>query len=436
MSRFLQYGWVLFLIVLCNHHCDAQKKINGCITDQNTGKAVPYVIVQEVDGTRGEVSDDAGCFTISVDQLPVTLSFQLLGYETKTILFLDEKTNTIQLEPSNVLLNEMTISASGAHRLAGNVKRSIWDYCWFDGQILLCEYGYTLSDSRVILMSEEGDTLAIAETPDRPTGMFNDCTGAAYLVSRDSLWQCYREGKSLRFFPTESAELVDKVLKYCVGQNEQSIYFAIPAGKEFRIGDDNMAFNYPTNNDRMNYYIFDRQSEKLQLIKSVADEFTIALKNDEVAYGNGPQPSLRTSSPYSVAASKLFFYTIMCREIDAPMFYIDDSLYIFNYVSGYIEKMDSQGIGTGKTEVKYHLDKDYNRLTILDEEKKNIYLLYESKGMVTLHLLDLQNCVSQLSISIPHIFPEHITVAGNYIYYLCRDERVKEARVLNKLKIK
>jgi CarboxypepD_reg-like domain len=413
----------------------AQVKISGCITQQNTTKPLPQVIIQLSDGSGGDVSDDNGCFEFEVEKLPVDLIFRLIGYETARVHFVQKEILKIVLTPSEVLLPEIQITNKNVERFAGNERRSIWDYAWMDNQLLLCEYGSSLTKSRVILMNTVGDTLATSLAPARPESMFNDCGHFAYLMSRDSLWEYYIENGALNYFPAQPAILAERVLQYCVGQNSESIYFAVPSGKELRLGDDPYAFRYESNNDKIRYYLFDRQSEKLRLFKTVTDEFTLALKKDEMEYGNGPQPKLRTESASSTAASKYFFWKVMCKEVDAPMYHVRDSLFILDHANGKMEVLDADGEPIRSVPIHYHLDPTYLRQSIMDESGQNLYALFEEDRLISLQRIDLSSGKLLERITIPHIYPEHITISGAYIYYLCRDEKIREAHVLNRLKL-
>lgn len=435
VSFFQIYVAVLVLCLCFVENTIAQQVIEGCVFDDETGAPLSFVSVRNEDGDIGCVSDDSGCFALKVDSLPIVLQFQLLGFKTEFREVKSVERIIVRMKSSTIMLNELNINAKKDHRFAGNTKHCVWDYGWLNGHLLICEFQNTLSKSRLVLLTTTGDTLSYRKTPDKPLGIFNDCTGAVYFVSADSLWQCFFEKDHIEFGVAESPELIDRVLKYCVGQNDESIYFAIPSGKEIRIGADVFAYNYESNNDRMNYYIFDRNTEKMDLFKTVSDEFTLALKKDEQEYGNGPQPKRFTGSAFSNAASKLFFYTIMCKEIDAPMYLVDNTLFIFNSNDNYIEKCDLNGVSQSKCSMEFHRQKNYQRMTIMDEEHHNIFALFEEDGYLSLHRINLSNGSLMDSISIPNIFPEHITIRDGYIYYLCRDQMVKEARVLNRIKL-
>jgi hypothetical protein len=422
-------------LLICSTNLGAQITIEGVVRDSLTNAALQYVIVAEVNGEDEDVTDGRGRFKVVVKSLPVELFVRIIGHETKRVVVSNAAFLTIQLSPMNFILGQIEISAESVNRVAGNERRSIWDYTWLGNEILMTEYGTSLSKSRVLLMNVYGDTIAQTNSPDRPVSMFTDCNGYAYLMSTDSLWQFYFDHGDLKRYPAESAALADRVLRYCVGQNDESIYFAVPSGRELRLGDDPYAFRYKTNNDQMRYFRFDRQTEKLMLMESVADEFVKNLKKDEVEYGNGPQPKKMTGSAFSEAASKHFFWTIMCPEIDAPMYYVADSLYVLDHTANRMLVISEEGKISREVNVSYHLDPNYQRASLTDIAGERLFAIFENSGIITLKQLDLATGEPISEFKIPHPFPEHISVSGDWLYYLCRDEKVHEARVLNRLKL-
>jgi hypothetical protein len=430
MSKYI----LSFLLLTITHYISGQNRIQGCITDEQTGKVLPYALIRTTAGDEGGVAEENGCFDFTVKTLPVEIEISLVGYENKKLKVTTSSILRIQLKQATYMMNQVEITDFSFERVAGNTTRSIWDYAWLDGQLLLCEYGTSLSRSRMILITTEGDTLAMNNAPGRSFAMFNDCMNKAYLLSKDSLWEYFLEKDELKYFPAESAILAERVLQYCVGVNEASIYFAIPSGAELRLGQDPIAMKYKTHNDKMQYYRFDKAMDKLMAFESVEDEFVQKLKKDEIEYGDGPQPRPPIDS-HSYAASKVFFYQIMCKEIDAPMYYLNDSLYILDHTNEELKVYSQSGTFIRHLPMTHHLIPHYNRESICDEMRQNIYVVYETNGIYTLKKLDTNNASVGSGITIPHLFPEHITITDNYIYYIHRDEKVHEAHVLSRLKI-
>jgi hypothetical protein len=427
---------VLFVsVVFMQHKALAQINISGTVQDAMSGRRLEHAVVIKDQGTWMDVTDEEGNFSFDVFELPVNIVVRLFGYQTKEITVNSTVPLDIYLTSEIFLLGEIDIAATASERVAGNARRSIWDYAWLDNQLLLCEYGTSLSRASMLLLDLHGDTIARAESPARPVKLLNDCASGAYLMSRDSLWEYYVQDGVLLHDIAESAALENRVLRYCVGQNETQIYFAVPSGQEWRTGEDVYAFKYKTNNHVMRYYAFDRATEKLRTLTQIEDVEVRKLKADEIAYGKGPQPVKSAGSAFSEAASQYFFWTIMCREIDAPMYHVRDSLYILDHTTGNIIVMDDSGKEERRIKIDYHLLPCYQRASLVSQQGDRLYAVFESGGMVSLAQIDLDNGRLKPGISIPHIFPEHITIHDNTIYYLSRDEKVREARVLNRLRM-
>jgi hypothetical protein len=99
---------ILFLLLL-SAPLIAQQKLNGIITEKNTGKPIAYATVQETSARR-TLTNENGEFEISVTQLPVNLTITHLNYTT---VILAVKTTgpalEIALDPQIFTLREVAV---------------------------------------------------------------------------------------------------------------------------------------------------------------------------------------------------------------------------------------------------------------------------------------------------------------------------------------
>ena len=111
-------GLCACLIFSINVH--AQNEISGRITDIQTGENLAFVnIIINQNTTQGTTTDIDGKFIIKSDENIEQLTLIYLGYETKIINVENASTLDIQLERSELLLNEITVIAgeNPAHRI-------------------------------------------------------------------------------------------------------------------------------------------------------------------------------------------------------------------------------------------------------------------------------------------------------------------------------
>jgi outer membrane receptor protein involved in Fe transport len=87
----------------------AQSQITGIVSDKQTGEAIPYVTVYNLNTQYGTTTDFLGQFTIEAKEKD-SLQISYVGYEKITILALNS--NRIELVTSSFSLNEVVVSAN------------------------------------------------------------------------------------------------------------------------------------------------------------------------------------------------------------------------------------------------------------------------------------------------------------------------------------
>ena len=112
----------LLMLLLCTltYSLRAQQQISGKITDV-TGNPLPGVSISTkvVDGkTVGALSKQSGEYTLQVPNNITTLTFSLLGMETRTEIINGRNLINVQLSESQTALNEVVVTALGIKREA------------------------------------------------------------------------------------------------------------------------------------------------------------------------------------------------------------------------------------------------------------------------------------------------------------------------------
>ncbi len=93
------------------------QQINGTIIDKNAQGPLPGVTIFEMGTTNGTVSDADGNFTLSITKNKVDVVFSSIGYKTQTRTLSPSNTEiSIAMEPDNIYLNEVVVTAMGEKR--------------------------------------------------------------------------------------------------------------------------------------------------------------------------------------------------------------------------------------------------------------------------------------------------------------------------------
>ncbi len=413
-KSFLQLSTAL-VFIFCFLHTTAQIKIEGVVRDARSGAPLQFVVVTHETSRAGDVTTEKGNFSVLVDKLPATLSFRLIGYEKTIIQVTKDKRLDVKMAESVVEMNTVEILASQLEKVAGNDKRSIWDYTWCNGQLLICDYGTSLKTASLILLDENLDMLHTLAVPSKPVELFSDCMGNAHFKGQDSTWQILNEDGHISLLPAESNYLVENILRKCKAADDKNLYFEVANGEQLFNESSAESFAFKSTNDEIYYFYGSRNGSKLIFLTKITDEVSKKLKEEELKRDSVMHSKKHQESYASAMASKHFFYSTMVKEIYAPIMSLDGKTFIMDYVNGQLVEFDSTMTVASVDSIRFDYIAGNPFRCLTDEEHTAIYVLDNDHSISVIHLLDTNGCEIQRSWKIPHAFPENVTVQNGYV---------------------
>lgn len=410
--------------------------IKGVVLHNSDREPLANVSVISIDENISALSEEDGSFVLKAGSLPTAVEVKLLGFKTQIVNITDTKPLIILLVEEAVMLSQIEISGENITHVAGTDQRSIWDYTWAENKLLLCDYGLHLSDARIVLMNEYFDTLDVKVCPAKPVRLYTDCMGFAHLQGVDSTWQLILDNNTLSWLPGESNYLVENILLMCKASNDNYLYFEIPQGKGRFDDDESMSFKFETNNDVIHYFYADKVKNEMHYLTAISDRQTQKLKQEEKTYGVGPGGKKIPESAASKAASKAFFYKQMLKEIYAPMFLRNDSVFILDYVNKHLvvyggERYELIWVDT----LEHHLKYDFKRQCYQDIVTGEIFTQYQDHQITYLCALNTSSGTIGTCDRLPFPFPFHLMIRNGYAYYIHRAENNHSLRHLVKVKL-
>jgi hypothetical protein len=117
-----------------------------------------------------------------------------------------------------------------------------------------------------------------------------------------------------------------------------------------------------------------------------------------------------------------FYKNMAARPLYAPMIPLNDSLYLFYHLNDSCIVYNHQGEFVRTTPMSYHHKKGWKEEHVVDEEKQNIYTIYNHNGLTHLWQLSLNDCSIVSTIKLEeHSYPEKIKIKDGYCYYLHKE---------------
>lgn len=121
----LKFQILLFFLGFHICICPAQLTIHGTVRDMETGQPLSYTNIQ-IEGTyQGTITNDDGKYTLKIRNIPATLIFRFIGYESKRVTITENSSpeQNVLLKPTVIRLP--TIVVTGEDPAVGIMSKVI-----------------------------------------------------------------------------------------------------------------------------------------------------------------------------------------------------------------------------------------------------------------------------------------------------------------------
>lgn len=331
-------------------------------------------------------------------------------------------------------LDEVTISAEQVFWVYPRKQANVLDFILQpDDGILLCcsdEKNYYVRN-----LDPQGEK--ISETPIRrhPRKLYKDFTETVHLVYADSVYETALINNSIGVFHPGSSYRLLNLLQTCVFKDQQTL----------------IKYEYSNQNQRIEYTAMNIQNKKSRVIYVGEDrarnrqlrEYARETANAEDNLFHTTPPPPPPSSPFKNPSSHLkdspgdfavmkkardrwdnkkFYDLILTKPTYIPMFELNDSLIIFDHLNDSAVVFTKSGLRVRAFPIYYHYFPGWKNELITNLEKTKLYARYEREGLTILREINPANGKTEHIIKLEkHVFPEHLQIHGDFIYYIYKD---------------
>jgi hypothetical protein len=413
---------------------DTLLKITGKVIDDVTKLPLRNVSVQITGTLKGTTTDSNGVFKFSVKENKIVLEFSIIGYETKFISanYTSYNKLVIPLSQKTQQLKEVVINSSPIEAVIKSENSNVLDYEFYKDNILLITYVHDLKKSKLILINQSFDTISKTSIPEEPTGLFKDCLGNNHVVCQNTIYQVYLENSTLKLYPPEKIENFEQIMYPCVAQDSANLYFL---KKEGAIVVDVGAFRpFNSHSHTISYSYVNKLTKKKSSLADIVDEEVEKKRKDELDYEKGKM-SAGMYEHGSPARDRLFFETIVIKEIFAPLYNIQNKIYVFDFVNYNIQRYEATGELLSKVNLKFQHQLNWKRQMCIDEKSGKVFAIFEKNGVSELKEINLITGEINNSYKIPFAFIKQIKAYDNYIYFLYKGKEYDDTRCLSRLRL-
>jgi hypothetical protein len=437
----------VLLIFFPQYAHSQSQEFKGILLDQNTHAPIMNVHLMVRSSGQGTVTAPGGTFSLAIGSLPAIVDISCIGYETISleIATIPKEPRTFYLKPKTYILDPVTVSDKHAVILYKDEDYSILDFDFLDNNLMLIVFRYQLKRAEIILMTTDGDTLAVVPVPSSPAlGLYKDViSNIHYLTKRDEAFQAVYDPEQHRLtFPFRTS--YDTIKKFL-------------GGYRFILG-DRLWFQEDSPNGFMTAIGYYSRKDGRRNIRRSKDSKGMMTFYNEAWFYHTDRPVLDPIDEYErravdvdAIAYKHFYWEKGCGEL----FRVCDTLMaFFNFCDNRIEILDMDGQPKGMTTIGFHHEKSdrfvasltgsitgnnewtWNGTLVQDAAFLNIYAVFTNNGFIRVNRIDLLTGTLTASAQLPYEFPEKIKIFKSEVYFLFRGAGEHDNRKLCKMALK
>lgn len=405
---------------------EGQVWIMHVLVCDSMAKPVTDVAVYNDENNLLSVTDSDGVAKIAVRQGEMLyfshLSFLRQAYrvDKQKLIDIDDLRNftIITLKAKDNPLPEVTVTEHAPHLAYEN------EIVWANDFIVREEGIFLIIDDLarhlLLFLDHEQDTLAQLNIKRKFDKLYQDVFGNIHIVSSDSVYQvlCDRRDLSLGF--GVSIETFRQKLEPVKALTDSIMVLQ----------------KYSNMQQELVYFKVNRNNSKISVMADVSGASL------EMAQ------SMRNDTYRDQKIDQSLYMRILFKPIYCPVFYIKDSIYVFDFQNNEMLKYDNCGEPTGQCEIDFHetgyfkklvVNKPWDKKLIVDAATGRCYAQFSTDGIVTLKEISLTDGKVKREIRLDkHSFPQNIQVYDGEVYYLYLDQRRvidKDKRSLYKMKL-
>ncbi|MNJ83998.1 hypothetical protein D3C87_14320 [compost metagenome] len=371
-------------------------------------------------GSADGRTNSNGIFILKNSTFPVQLTVKhpLFSEYVDMILFPQKWRDTLEvfviMTGKETELEEVTVTNKQLVWVYPRKQANVLDFILQpdDGIILCC------SDEKTYFMrglNAQGEKMYETPIPRHPKQLFRDCMERIHLVYSDSIYETSIISNSLGAFQLRSASKIFayNLLKSCVYKDEKTL----------------VKYNYSELDQRIEFVKYNIQTQKKQVMyvgesRKRNREFREFSQDNNIS-GEQLFHSLTVEELKDARIkwnNKQFFELVLATPVYIPLFELNDSLIIFDHLNDSAVVFTKAGVRVRAFPILYHHYMGWKSELVTNLEKTKIYARYEIDGLTTLREINPKNGKIEHKIQLEqHIFPKHLQIRDDFIYYIYDD---------------
>ncbi len=314
------------------------------------------------------------------------------------------------------VLDETVIVAPGIPKIIYKSKRlHVQDFeVLEDGRLILLTYPKQLKKGSELLLYDGSRVLNTFSVPGIATDLVRDYRGNAHVICKENVFGIHVNKNKISISNLEK-EYFTKYIAPIVDTNTSKMYFS--------------TFNpdYPA----FEYFAYDQLDSSYLKIVGIEDEFMMELYRSEYKWVDvrtqlwAKNREIQTGVDAEIwVGANYFTQSLYYKELYAPLFHRNDSLFVFDYYKDKQFIYNAAGKKLDSTTLYHHYQPKrtgWQKNLIQDRTTGQIYAVYDRAGYTYIGWIDNKTGEINQQVKLSKRYAEHIKIDGNYMYYVYRE---------------
>lgn len=335
---------------------------------------------------------------------------------------------SVELMPlKNITLNEVVVKAPGIPDTVFMSKRlSVADFeVQKDGRLVLLTYPKQLKKGSELLLYDGVEVVNAFSVPGTAEELVRDYRGNAHVVCSDNVYGVHVDRNTVGISTLDRAYYM-KYLAPVLDTNKTKLFFS------------NFSKDYPA----FNYFTYDQLDSTYSKIIHIEDELMMELYRAEYKWVDvrtklwAKNKELETGVDAEVwVGANYFTQSIYYKELYAPLFYKNDTVFVFDYYKDKLFRFDSKGLPIDSIAIYHHYQPKatgWKKELIQDRQTGEIYAVYDRAGYTYLGLVNTNTGEITEKVRLEFRYIDKISVNDNFVYYIYRPFESTQKKFLYK----
>jgi hypothetical protein len=294
-----------------------------------------------------------------------------------------------------------------------------------NGDLLLLTYPKRLKKGTELVLFDGIDIKSNFQVPGMAEELVRDYRGNPHVMCKDAVYGIYATDETVGIAPMDK-EYYMTYLAPIVDTNRTRVYFT--------------TFNpdYPA----FDYFAMDQLDTVYKKIMSIEDELMMELYRAEYKWVDvrtklwAKNKEIRTGVDAEIwVGANYFTQSIYYKELYAPLFHRNDSLFVFDYYKDKLYTFDAAGDELDSVGIYHHYNPKstgWEKNLIQDRETGQIYAVFDRAGYTYLGWVDTKTGEISQQVKLEYRYVDKVEIHNNFVYYIYREFESADKKTLYK----